>query len=146
MNGCCQNEVYICLELFWTVFHDFFFFLKKAILWIEVSYFSNGLKLNILVMDLFLTNMQLLATYDFNWWSGVHGVLLVDYYDVFISCLDSHSDGTHSLHRIHCWASDVMLHFSKSDEEKNSFTSWMAWRWVHFQQMFIQGYSISALL
>ncbi len=31
----------------------------------------------------------------------------------FISCLDSHSDGTHSLQRIHWWASDVMLHFSK---------------------------------
>ncbi len=29
--------------------------------------------------------------------------------DVFISCLDSHSDGTHSLQRIHWWASDVML-------------------------------------
>ncbi len=27
----------------------------------------------------------------------------------FISCLDSHSDGTHSLQRIHCWARDVML-------------------------------------
>ncbi len=27
--------------------------------------------------------------------------LLVDYCDVFISCLDSHSDGTHSLQRIH---------------------------------------------
>ncbi len=40
-------------------------------------------------------------------WSGV------DYFDVFISCLDSHSDGTHSLQRIHLWASDVMLHFSK---------------------------------
>ncbi len=38
--------------------------------------------------------------------------LLVDYCDVFISCLDSHSDGTHSLQRIHCWAGDVMLHFS----------------------------------
>ncbi len=25
-------------------------------------------------------------------------------YDVFISCLDSHSDGTHSLQRIHWWA------------------------------------------
>ncbi len=24
----------------------------------------------------------------------------VDYFDVFISCLDSHSDGTHSLQRI----------------------------------------------
>ncbi len=30
-------------------------------------------------------------------WCG----LLVDYCDVFISCLDSHSDGTHSLQRIH---------------------------------------------
>ncbi len=29
-------------------------------------------------------------------WCG----LLVDYCDVFISCLDSHSDGTHSLQRI----------------------------------------------
>ncbi len=35
--------------------------------------------------------------------------LLVDYCDVFISCLDSHSDGTHSLQRIHLWASDEML-------------------------------------
>ncbi len=41
------------------------------------------------------------------------GSLLV-YCDVFISCLDSHSDGTHSLQRIHWWASDGMLHFSKS--------------------------------
>ncbi len=40
-------------------------------------------------------------------WCG----LLVDYCDVFISCLDSHSDGTHSLQSIHCWASDAMLHF-----------------------------------
>ncbi len=40
--------------------------------------------------------------------------LLEDYCDVLISCLDSHSDGTHSLRRIHWWASDVMLHFSKS--------------------------------
>ncbi len=32
--------------------------------------------------------------------------------DVFISCLNSHSDGTHSLQRIHWWASDV--NFSKS--------------------------------
>ncbi len=40
--------------------------------------------------------------------------LLVDYCDVFISCLDSHSDGTHSLQSIHCWASVVMLHFSRS--------------------------------
>ncbi len=50
---------------------------------------------------------------DVNWWTGVVwstcGLLWC-----FINCLDSHSDGTHSLQRIHWWASDVMLHFSKS--------------------------------
>ncbi len=66
-------------------------------------------------------------------WSGV------DYCDVFISCSDSHSDGTHSLQSIHCWASDAMLHFSKSDEETNSSTSWMVWGGAHFQQMLIFG-------
>ncbi len=40
-------------------------------------------------------------------WCG----LFVDYCDVFISCLDSHSDGTHSLQRICWWASDVRLNF-----------------------------------
>ncbi len=63
-------------------------------------------------------------------WCG----LLVDYCDVFISCLDSHSDGTHSLQRIHWWASDGMLHSSKSDEETNSSTSWMAWRLSTFSE------------
>ncbi len=52
----------------------------------------------------------------------------MDYCDVFISC---HSDGTHSLQRIHWRASDGMIHFSKSDEETNSSTFWMAWGWVN---------------
>ncbi len=34
--------------------------------------------------------------------------LLVNYWDVFISCLYPHSDGTHSLQRNHWWESDVM--------------------------------------
>ncbi len=50
----------------------------------------------------------------------------VDYCDGFISCSDSHSVGTHSLQRMHCWASGVMLH-------------WMAWVWIDFQQIFIFG-------
>ncbi len=60
-------------------------------------------------------------------WCG----LLVDYCDVFISCLDSHSYGTHSLQRIHWWASDGMHTFLQicSDEEKNSSISWMDWEW-----------------
>ncbi len=47
------------------------------------------------------------------------GLLLVDYYYVFISRIYTHSDGTHSLQRIHCWTSDPMLNFS------NSSTCWM---------------------
>ncbi len=35
--------------------------------------------------------------------------LLVDNCDVFISYLDSHPDGTHSLQRIHWWASDARI-------------------------------------
>ncbi len=66
-------------------------------------------------------------------WCG----LLVDYCDVFISCLDSHSDGTHSLQSIHCWDSDAMLHFSKSDEETNSSKLWMAWWCAHVLFCFI---------
>ncbi len=53
---------------------------------------------NILMMDLFLLSSQ----DDGLEWCG----LLVDYCDVFISCSDSHSDGTHSLQSIHCWDSD----------------------------------------
>ncbi len=37
--------------------------------------------------------------------------LLVDHANVFISCLNSHSDGTHSLQRINWLASDIMLNF-----------------------------------
>ncbi len=57
--------------------------------------------INALIMDLFLTNtvfplLKMLT--DGLEWCG----LLVDYCDVFISCLDSHSDSTHSLQSIHC--------------------------------------------
>ncbi len=48
----------------------------------------------------------------------------MDYCDVFISCLDSHSDGTHSLQRIH-----VMTRFTKSVLMKKQLsTAWMGAR------------------
>ncbi len=72
-------------------------------------------------------------------WCG----LLVDYCDVFISCLDSHSDRTHSLQSIHWWDSDAMTHFSKSDEETNSSTSWITWMWGHLQPIRIFGWTIA---
>ncbi len=61
---------------------------------------------NVLMMERFTSE-------DVNWWLELYG-LLEDDCDVFISCLDSHSDGTHSLQSIHWWASDVMLNFSTS--------------------------------
>ncbi len=90
------------------------FSLEKALLWIEDSYFSRKFEVeSVLMMDLFLTNnsfsLHKMLT-DGHEFCG----LFVDYCDVFISCLDSHSDGTHSLQRICWWASDVMLNFSKS--------------------------------
>ncbi len=62
---------------------------------------------------MYLENMQIFNLQYINWWLE-SCELLVDYSDVLISCLDSHSDGTHSLQRINWWASYVMLNFSKS--------------------------------
>ncbi len=67
---------------------------------------------------------------------------LVDYCDVFISCLDSHSDGTHSLQRIHWWTSDAMLNFFKSvPMKKQTHLHLLAWGCIHFQQIWIFGWS-----
>ncbi len=52
----------------------------------------------------------------------------------------SHSDGTHSLHRIHLWASVIMLNVSKSVLIKSQIQIHLGW--VHFQQMFIIGWTI----
>ncbi len=101
--------------MFWTVFTckrclicayfspDSYTNISQAILWIENSYFSQ------------------------KQWFEVKNLLmmgfLVYYWDVFISHLDSHSDGTHSLQRIHWCASDAMLNFSKSMMKKQTL-SW----------------------
>ncbi len=84
--------------------------LLRTLIWTK----SNGLKLKIpwwcicfLQTNSFSLHKMLTEGLE---WCG----LLVYYCDVFISCLDSHSDGTHSLQKIHCRASDVMLNFSKS--------------------------------
>ncbi len=58
--------------------------------WFEVK--------DVLIMKLFITNTQLLTSLD-SWG------LLVNCCDVFISCLDSHFNGTHSLQRS-MWCND----------------------------------------
>ncbi len=70
-------------------------------LWIEgTSARSNGLKLKtsrwicLLQTHTFSLHNAFIKGLE---WCG----LLVHYCDVFITCLGSHSDGTHSLQRIH---------------------------------------------
>ncbi len=83
----CLSCAYVSLNSDETTFS-----LENAILWIDL-YFIRDQRFKVqnalCMMYLFIANMQ-----------------LVDYCDVFISCLDSHSDGTHSLQSIHCWDSD----------------------------------------
>ncbi len=76
------------------------------------------------MIDLFLT--QLFTSQDVNWWTGVVWITVM-----LLS--DSHSDGTHSLQSIHCWARcDDTFFQIWSHEQTNSSTSWMAWEWVNF--------------
>ncbi len=122
----------------WETTRDGLFHLRKCYygLWTR----SNGLKLKMSywwICFLQTCSFSFLKTLtDGVEWCG----LLVDYCDVFISCLDSHSNGTHSLQ---C---DAMLHFSKSDEETNSSTSRVAWGWAHSQQIFIFGWTIPIIV
>ncbi len=93
----------------------YFFFLEEVLLWIMGAHFGQKLQFKVKMSQL----ISFLQTCSFSLhktlidgleWCG----LLVDYYNVIISRLDFHSDGTHSLQRIHWWASDLMLNFSKS--------------------------------
>ncbi len=98
--------------------------------WFTDDFFTGGS--NILYTELLFTNNWIVSFVfcrcSLMDWSGV------DYCDVLIICLDSHSDGTHSLQSIHCWTSDGRLHFSKSEAAANS--SWMAWNYVWLNYSF----------
>ncbi len=115
----------ICLELFWNIFafkqslfcayfspdsEETTFSWEKAILWMKNLYSHKATvsSLNdefVYYKHSFLLHKMLI--------DGLKCELIVDYCDVFISCLTSHSDGTHSLQRIHWWVSDVLLNLSK---------------------------------
>ncbi len=83
---------HICLELFLLVICD---------LLIQTRWFLHLQKASLSLYKVLIDGVESCG-------------LLVDYCDVFISCLDSHSDGTHSLQRIYWWTSNAMLIFSKS--------------------------------
>ncbi len=91
---------YLLLQLF-SLLNSFSVLTLTYSLLIQTSLFTGkgmGEVKNDPMMDLFLIcyyNMRDFASQDINWWSCLCG-LLVDYCDVFISCLNSYSDGTHS--------------------------------------------------
>ncbi len=63
---------------------------------------------------------------------------ILNYYcDVFISCLFSYSDGTHSLH---WWGGDIMIHFSKSVPMKKQTHLHLGW--PKGEKMFILGWTV----
>ncbi len=64
-------------------------------------------------MNLFITSVQLFTSQDVNWWTGDMW-RTCEWLWCFYQLFEWHSDGTHSLQRIHSWASDVILNFSKS--------------------------------
>ncbi len=105
--------------------------------WKKINVIDRGLQWlskNIGLIYLFLTNTQLFTLQAVDW---CH----VDCCDVFLRCLNSCSEGTHSLQRIHWWAGDVMLHFNKSVEMNKQIHLLLIWTkwWVHFQKCFIFG-------
>ncbi len=140
-------KVYSCFGLFslvssdWSVYislqiHQTTFSLEKAILWIkDCSILEKVLKL----MDWFLSNMLLFASQDVNWWMGVVRITR----SPLILITTAHSDGTHSLQRIHWWASVVVLNFSKPILMKKQTHLHLEWPGrVKFQQIFIFGWTI----
>ncbi len=56
------------------------------------------------LIDLFLTKIQIFASQDINWCKCTSKLVCVDCLWCFLRCLDS--DGTHSLQRIHWWANE----------------------------------------
>ncbi len=111
--------------LIWENNRGLLHWIKRYGLWTHI------LSQNALIMDLFLTNTHLFASHV-NWWSGV------DYCDVFIRCLDSHSDGTHSLQRIHWWCNATFLQILKiwtrlicNENTNGVLTTMYCVRWIN---------------
>ncbi len=100
---------------------DRLFHWKKRYYGLWTSFLPNSYRLKLKLLICFTSQ-------DVNWWTGVNwniGALLVNYVDACISCLDSHSDGTHSQQQTHCY--DVMLHFSKYVPKKQTNIESIEW-------------------
>ncbi len=99
-------------------------------------------KINNVLMDFFLTTRQLFTSQDINWWTGVVWITCGLLW-CFISCLDSHSDGTHSLQRIHWWAvMECYISLNLFPWRNKLIYILDSLRVSSFQQIFIFGWTI----
>ncbi len=121
--------LYLCICLFWfrwNYFLNFLNYIRKQYYWWRTHILagSNNVK-RTLSDDYFLFFYKHAFFYFFTTeikrleWCGLLWC--------FISCLDSHYDGTHSLQRINWWARYVMLHFSKSVLMKKQTHLYLRW-------------------
>ncbi len=81
-------------------------------------------------MDLLLINMRLFTSQDINWCTGSCG-LLVDYCDVF-----------NQLFGLSFWRHPFTAEDPLVRKQYNATFLWMAWWWVHFQQISIVVWTI----
>ncbi len=92
--------------------------------WFEVK--------NVLMMDLFITKMQIFASQDINWWTRVVCIIyrsLLCFYQLFGLSFWWHPFTEHPL--VSKWCNTRFLQI-RYDEKTNLSTSWMAWEWVNF--------------
>ncbi len=107
------------------------FFHEEALLWIMDSMVFELKRLNAGFVSAFVFSRCSLMD-----WSGV------DYCDVFISCLDSHSDGTHSLQSIHCW--DIPPNLMKKQTHPD--LGWPAGEHIYRSFSYLVNCSFNALM
>ncbi len=88
--------------------------------------------------DLFLINTQHLASQDINWWTGEMWIIVVFLSAVWTLILTApiHCRGSIDLQVIKCKIYPNLFWW------RNTFTSWMAWGWVLYQEIFIFGWTI----
>ncbi len=119
------------------------FSLEEVLLLIMDSKFGQkqGFDVKNVSMDLFLTKLQLFTSQDINWWTGVVWIIVMFLSAVLTLILTA---------PIHCRESTgeqvMQCQISPNLMKKNSSTSWMAWGWVHFQQIQIFRWFISLIV
>ncbi len=89
-----------------------------------------------MMMDLFLTNTQLLASQDINWWTGVLWItcgLLWCFYQMFGLSFWRHPFTAEDSLVSKWWNATFLQICSHEEINSSTFTSWMAWGWGHFQ-------------